>query len=147
MKYACTNCDSENIKHLSGVYQGGIANVTNTTVGGGVGFASGGLGYGVGTAVTSGVSQSAASISAAPPARMRMMRFRWWFVLVLFALTIIYKNGWEPYAWIIFLACLFARSVYQARQYNQNIWPGLRDEWEHSYLCGRCNQISVLREG
>ena len=66
----CTACQSRQTKRLSVVYEQGLSNINTASNTGGMGLGFGGLGVGIARSRTRGVSQTALSQKAAPPAKM-----------------------------------------------------------------------------
>jgi hypothetical protein len=141
MDYACPCCKSENIQRLSAVYEGGLSDVNTSTKGTGIGIGRGGIGVGIGTSKTTGTSQTAASLRAAPPAKKPYLKPLLAIAAAFIVISIIASAKGNVAAALIKVAwlCASAGWVYHAFQYNTKVWPPLKAAWDDSYLCNRCN--------
>lgn len=133
----CPSCSSEATQKLSLVYEGGYSDINTTSSSVGLGLAGGRLGVGAGKTRTTGVSQTAASQKAAPPAKKAYVKPLLWifggFILASVFVpkaTILWNLLWigGSIAWIV-----------HAYRYNAGIWPNLKSIWDRSFVCNRCS--------
>lgn len=142
MGYQCPHCQSDNIQKLAVVYEGGLSHIDTHTKGSAVGFGRGGIGVGVGAAKTQGTSQTAASKRATPPGKKDYFRpLLGFFGLYLLGSLFFSKNAVISFMLPIVCGGLAIWWEYYAYQYNSKTWPQLKDIWDHSFLCNRCNEI------
>lgn len=144
MDFSCPSCKSDNIQRLSVIFEGGLFEINTKSKGTAIGLGSGGIGVGVGASKATGTSQTAASQRAAPPAKKTylkplLMIFGVFILASMFAGSKFFKVAVDI-AWI----AASAGWIYSAFQYNANKWPPLKESWDNSYLCNRCNNIFHL---
>lgn len=130
----CTQCNSGEIRKLSLVFESGLSHTSSRTTG--VGFGLGG-GLGIGSARTHGTAVTATAAKAAPPQRRPLT---WPIIsLIVFGLW-----GLAPHAQAMFvLAAIAAIIVFNRHRLNTQVWPGLYDTWDRSYLCERCGSMMI----
>jgi hypothetical protein len=133
----CPSSDSEATQKLSLVYEGGYSDIATTSNTVGLGVAGGRLGIGAGKTRTTGVSQTAASQKAAPPAKKAYVRPLLWIFggYILASLFFPKLNAILPYVWIAGSVAW----VVQAYRYNSGVWPNLKGIWDRSFVCNRCS--------
>lgn len=138
--YECPNCHSDNIQRYEVAFQNGIADVNTTTVGAGF---SGKLG--IGAASTQGTQQSALSQSTAPPKKKGYLSK---FVLsTILAMVLASPIGGDAATFVFFLIWggLIYFLVYKKTYlWNKDVYPGLLEQWRHSYVCLRCGNRFIL---
>ena len=155
MSFTCPQCADTNTQRLAIAYESGFANVTAHSTGPVVGFGSGGVRVGVGSATTVGTSQTALSQRAAPPEKAS----RFWAIvcfvlsapgvfltmLVLFVhpIQFLFHGGFvallNPFLW---LGYFLNR---KANLYNKNEWPPLWEKWNKRFVCLRCGHIFEIK--
>lgn len=145
--YVCPSCKSDNVQRLAVIYEGGLMDVNTKTSGVGIGFGGGGIGVGVGGGKTKGTSQTVASKRAAPPPKKKFLKplgliFVAFLVLGLMAGN---SNAMSATVTILFFVAVVGWIVYAIR-YNSTTWPVLKQEWDNSFLCNRCNNVFPLRQ-
>ncbi len=146
MDYVCPSCKSDNIQRLSVIYEAGLSDIEARTKGTAVGLSRGGISLGVGGGKTKGVSQTAASKRAAPPARMAYVKP----LLAIFAAFLIVSmfidGKSEIIKWVATGGWIVATAgwIYYTFHYNSKTWPPLKAAWDKSYVCNRCNEIFHL---
>lgn len=133
---ACTSCGSESTRTVPMVHASGISNTTSRTTG--VGLSGGGLG--VGTATTTGVSQTVLSEKLSPP------RKRAWFkhMFGAFMLGVVLSPIVGGTAGLFVFLGGIALAAYLGLtgfRFNRNEWPGLHAYWQASFLCDRCGTV------
>jgi hypothetical protein len=143
--YVCPSCKSDNVQRLAVVYEGGLSDVNTKTSGVGVGFGRGGIGVGVGGGKTKGTSQTAASKRAAPPPKKKLLKPLGLIFVVFLVLGFMAGNNkaMSAIVTIFFFVAAVGWIVYAIR-YNISTWPVLKQEWENSFLCNRCNHVFPL---
>lgn len=146
MDFLCPSCKSDNIQRLSAVYECGLSDINTKSKGTGIGIGRGGIGIGVGASKTTGTSQTAASLRAAPPAKKRYLKplLAIFGVFMLVTLFVGAKSTIVEYLLIIGWLAASAGWVYYAFQYNAKTWPPLKATWDNSFLCNRCNDMFCL---
>lgn len=143
LDYKCPVCKSENIKRLPIAYSEGISDVKLNTSGGGVVIGSNGIGLGIGSSDTKGISQSRLSSSISPPSD-NTDKFYFIFTAILATISFItfrYDSilFGSIFAVLGIISLLFAISGESEEQKKKRI------KWENSYICLRCGVIH-LRE-
>lgn len=142
MSLACPRCSNPNVRRLSLIFQEGTSHIQTSTAG--VATASGG-GWGVGTAATTGRQQTLLSLGASPPTRMTMGGA---VAATLFGVLLILGGISDPGGMLV-VGLLFAGiggyRVKRAMDYNRNVYPGLLDTWQNTFLCNRCGDRFVSR--
>lgn len=145
MNFSCTSCKSDNVQRLSVIYEGGLSDVNTKSKGTAIGFGRGGIGVGVGASKTTGTSQTAASQRAAPPPKKRFLKPLAWIFVPFLIMTVVVGKSYvgEIILNVAWLAASLGWIIH-AFQYNAKKWPLLKATWDNSYLCNRCNEISVV---
>lgn len=130
----CTQCNSDQLRKLSLVFESGLSHTSSRTTG--VGFGLGG-GLGVGSARTHGTSVTATAAKAAPP---RKRPLTWPIIaLIVFGLWGTTPKSYE----MLIVAVIAAIVVYNRYRFNSQVWPGLYNTWDRSYLCERCGAMMI----
>ncbi len=140
--YRCDQCGTTNIVAAPVLYQQGTRAYSGT--------------------FNSGTSQSYSAQQAVPPRPLGYLKpvFRWGpLILLLSVWTVIgFRSILELPRMIMFrveLAVVFlllevfalAGLVFNLRKiarYNRDIYPRLRWNWEHTYICRRCGKFSLI---
>jgi len=136
--YVCPYCQSENIQSY---------NIDGVTTGVGIG-AGGRVGVGIGNTV--GTQQTALSMMAEPPMKKSIGKyiFKWSLAIqigLVFLLMITGLSKHESSLIIYFGAyALLIYKTYQRYVWNRDTYPGLRRDWEHTYVCLRCGNSFLL---
>lgn len=130
--YRCPRCRSENVQSCPVIYQSGTSGSASVTAADRF------------IAVTRGKTMTDLARSVAPPMRKKT---GWWVTVVLICVTLLLLN--TNHTWLIVIAlgaaCLSGKDNFDAKEYNEQIWPRIYDTWLHSYLCHRCGNIFVIR--
>lgn len=137
----CPKCASAEVRRLSLIYQEGLStiNTNSSTVGGG--FGGGGAAFGSASTHTTGRQQTALSRQAAPPAKKHTIAWGTLGVVCGFVgLGSLSSPGLGTLIWIA-LAVVAARFALQAKKYNAEVYPGLHQRWEQSFMCNRCGEV------
>ena len=136
-KLDCPACCSRQTKRLSVVYEQGLSNINTSSNTGGVGVGFGGL----------GVSQTALSQKAAPPAKMGYAK-PLVTIFVVYAFLNIFDSQGANIANILaagWLCCSVA-AIAIVSSYNAKTWPTLKAVWGSTYLCGRCGHMFTVED-
>ena len=145
--YVCPYCQSENIQSYNIAYAGGFSNVNGVTTGVGIG-AGGRVGVGIGNTV--GTQQTALSMMAKPPMKKSIGKyiFKWSLTIqigLVFLLMITRLSKHDSSLIIYFDAyALLIYKTYKRYVWNRDTYPGLRRDWEHTYVCLRCGNSFLL---
>lgn len=154
-KLKCPKCGSGDVKRFSIIYKQGISDVNLTTAAGGVGFGTAGMMVGGMDGNSRGTSQSALSMETAPPRRKRyFMLANSWIIsfflwLVIFFIPWVFINNAGGIGGIIYVLYLFLVGflLYKYKYlYNKNIWPGLYNNWQDSFMCMKCENSFMFRK-
>lgn len=149
-EFVCPQCHSANVQNFALVYGQNVSQSQNKTFGGGV--VGGDLASGV--AVTNGTSVTGLGQAVAPPlqkSRNKLHAFLMWFfgyMPIYFLLASILPNalGNAPGVLaLIILGSIEYKIHKKISTWNKEVWPGLYDEWQHSYLCLKCGHSFVHR--
>lgn len=142
--FKCPQCSSDNVQRLEVVYEQGTQNINTTShsVGGGGGIGGGGFGGGLGSATTrtSGTAQTSAAKKAAPPAKKGT-------VSVLIGLLIVGAVIGAMFDHFIGLSIFLGLGFWgftifkKNSAYNNNVHPGLYQQWLKSWMCNKCGNI------
>ena len=143
--FSCPHCGSDQIQRYSVAFANGISDVNTNTVGIGVG--SGGLG--VGGAKTRGTSQSALSMSVAPPKKIGYVGeflkaflgipfVIWIIVAILFPNTKTTSIIFNVIIYGSMAAYLYFHTYKCVYNYNKNIFPQEMENWKKSWICLKC---------
>lgn len=132
----CPECGSDNVQRYSVAYQSGVSDVTSNTVG--VGFNGK---VGVGAAQTNSVSVSAMAASTAPPEKKSVIKTFLIFGFLSVILQVLIKEILPNFLGFISIVAylLGPYMAYSNYKWNNEVWPELRDEWERSWVCLKCN--------
>ncbi len=138
----CPACRSRQTARLSVVYEQGLSNINTSSNTGGVGLGFGGLGVGIARSRTRGVSQTALSQKAAPPAKMGCAKPLVTIFVVYAFLNIFDSQGANvanalAAGWL----CCSVAAITIVSNYNSKTWPPLKAVWDRTYLCGRCGHM------
>lgn len=161
-KYACPNCESENVMRFSVAYQEGTRQIDARIYQ--VGVQGNEWGAAVGKA--KGTSQSLQAMNVAPPEKKKIASylidgiFGLFFVpsfvavIPFFVLTKIIGHSFKMrpsvvsaflltlYVLAVIWYCVyFAKHFYKRIQWNRNVYPRLYDDWQHTYYCRRCGTV------
>lgn len=168
----CPHCQSTDVQLVSVAYHSGVDTVETTSKHGarlGVGMAAGQIGVGIlggGKTKSRSVSVSNLSQQLAPPSKKSWkpdpMTWGWrakigclpliWLIVVptigeatrtvagylLFSLIGIAGAGYTLYS-------VIGKGRREARDFNQNVWPGLQEVWQRSWFCRRCGATFEVR--
>jgi hypothetical protein len=137
MNLNCPSCSSEATQKLSLVYEGGYADINTTSSSTGLGLGRGGVAVGVGKTRTRGVSQTAASQKAAPPARKAYLRPLMYIFGGMILLNIFMSSLGT--LWTVLWIVGSIAWVVTAYRYNSGVWPSLKSIWDRSFVCNRCS--------
>lgn len=142
-EFICPQCHSENIKSFEIVYSQNVSSSNNIMTG--VGITNNG---GIGGAVTNlkGTSVTALGESVAPPSMATRSKKK---VCLLFFFGIgsilVISSVLPTVIQLLFVICAIMGLIYYERQFrkkikrwNNEVWPLLYDEWNHSYICMKC---------
>lgn len=136
--FKCPNCGSDNIQRFEVAFQNGISDTSSVTTG--VGIAGDGLG--VGAAKTNSTSQSALSMSVAPPAKKSVVKKFLLNCVIAFFIGGIMTSYLIPdmLKEVFFAAVMLipAYLAYKNYKWNKEEWPMLMERWHNSYICLRC---------
>jgi hypothetical protein len=142
MDYVCPSCKSENIQKLSVIYEGGLSNIDAKTTGVIVGseFASAST-----SSSTTGTVQTVASKKAAPPEKAGYLG-PLFGIFLSYILGLIFFEKHKFITSLMTIAWIIASVgwVCYAFQHNTKTWPKLKETWDKSFLCNRCNEIFCL---
>lgn len=144
--YVCPHCGSDQVQRYSVAFAGGISDVNTNTVG--VGLTGNGLG--VGGAKTRGTSQTALSMSVAPPEKYGYGKeiLKAFGIVILANLVLGMTIGNNAFAgvlsWVAGGAYLYFHTYQKYYNYNKNIWPKEMEQWEHSWLCMKCGNRFIM---
>lgn len=138
----CPNCQSEQIRKLSVVYEEGLAQFNARTES----LATGSGGSAWGTSATEGVSQTALSQKAAPPKKESVIKLALMFFVGMFVFGIILSLFLEQGSFLIGVLMLgyIAMAIftlYKTFIYNIREFPGVYAEWQRSYMCMQCGTV------
>jgi len=143
MDYQCAQCGSGNIQKIALIHREGIRTYESKTSSDNIANFS--------DRATKGVSQTEASKGFAPPSKAP------YWVAPIVALVLLFSTQWlfksvfgEPgnflkivlgvaFFWLPLIAGI-AGTVW----FNFFVWPNSKSQWENSYHCNRCGEISVL---
>jgi len=135
MNLNCPKCNSENTQKLSAIVAGGTIHSRShgTSVGGG-GFTTGGLGGGVMSTSTTGMSQTELAKRLSAP------RKKYWalFIValgVISAPTVVGFLVGVPLGLYLFFA--------KNQKYNREVYPKLKADWDQSFYCHRCEAVFI----
>jgi hypothetical protein len=152
MDLRCPKCSSTDLKKVSLAYQEGLFRVDTRTRMLGFLFASGGPDVMVGRATTSGVQQSALSKSLAPPTKWSYLKLILWSAVISFVALIAYvrvvMTSPPPVSSLpvkIYFAVaplLFIFLFISAWRHNHSVYNRKFDQWDHSFVCNRCANVS-----
>ena len=149
-EFVCPQCHSENVQNFALVYGQNVSQSQNKTFGGGV--IGGDLASGV--SVTNGTSVTGLGQAVAPPpqkSRNKLYAFLMWFfgympISALLAAILPDALGSAPFVLsLIVLGGIEFKIRKGISNWNKEVWPGLYDEWQHSYLCLKCGHSFVHR--
>ena len=143
----CPACHSRQTKRLSVVYEQGLSVINTSSNTGGVGLGFGGLGVGIARSRTRGVSQTALSQKAAPPAKMGCAKPLVTIFVVYAFLNIFDSQGANvanalAAGWL----CCSVAAITIVSNYNSKTWPPLKAAWDRTYLCTRCGHMFTVNE-
>ena len=141
MDYVCASCNSDNIQRLSAVFANGTANITARTNGTAVGFSGGHLGVAIGSAKTTGSSQTLASQQAAPPKKRTYVKP---LLLIMLGGPIVGSQVLPPVISLFLWPIASLLWIGFAFRYNKTTWPVLMESWQSAFLCHRCGALFRL---
>lgn len=128
----CPKCKSDNTQRLEVVYDEGTHHTRSTTVGGGYG-----RGAAIGTATTTGKTQSKQAAKAAPPGKPSWIPIAFLaFLSIIAILNAWYIVGLGMSGLTIFLG----KKIAEAKK----TYPGLYQTWLNSWMCNKCGEIYVV---
>jgi len=135
----CPKCSSDNTQRLEVIYESGTQQIrtVSNTVGGGGAYGGGAFGGG-GVTSTSGTQQTGSAKKAAPPTKKSYIGA---ILLGIVAFPVLFNPSVEYF--LIAGGCT-ALAVWlgrRARDYNMNVWPGLKKIWSESWMCNKCGSI------
>lgn len=148
--YACKICETDNVSKFSIVYEGGISNVNARETGTGIGFGRGGIGIGIGRSKIKGVQQTALSRKTAPPAKRRTVKHAVLYLIGFGFIPSVMGSIIHPFGeasasiWALAYIALAAYHIFTDIRYNREVWPGLMARWDSSFLCMKCDAVSIF---
>ncbi len=145
--FCCPQCHSENIQSYELLYSQNVSSTKSSSTG--VGLATNGK-IGIGTADTSGTSITALGKAVAPPAKKSMGGCGCFLFLAILLGGFLLFTGSDLSriaGFAISGGCLWLATEMEKRdkKWNQEEYPKLLDEWQHSYVCMRCGHKFTLR--
>lgn len=140
--YQCDRCGSPNVVAASVIYEQGTRTYSGT--------------------FNSGISKSQAAVATTPPIPRGYVR-----PLLLWGFGIVFACFWgiagvraiarfpqtagtsERYVTLLFavaLVCFIGLGLnfYRIARYNREVYPQLRWNWEHTYICRRCGRSLLI---
>jgi hypothetical protein len=155
MELQCPNCRSTDLKKVSLAYQEGLQHVSTRTRLRGVVVGSDGPDVVVGRAITKGMQQTEISKALTPPKKWSYVKFFGWSVLVFLSV-----------GWIVFYVYtvdtnsssvlslplgiygilgigIFAGVCTLFWKHNHSTYPRQFAQWEQSFICQRCGNVST----
>ncbi len=142
----CQNCASLDLQKLSLVFEYGLSHIATSTGGVGVGVGMGGIGVGVGGGNTRGTQVSAIALRAAPPKQRTTTAAVWMVLCAIIAVFCFISRSETAATYGVFFLAAAAGAFFMLRsttQYNRDVWPGLWQAWDRSYLCLRCGTMAA----
>ena len=140
----CPNCQSDQVRKLSLIYEEGLSDIKMSSET----FAAGTGGTAFGVTSTEGVSQSALSQEAAPPKKENTIKLLLMHVVGFFVLNIIMGiliKGSSVIAGIVnvgYLA-LVVFHIYSNIKFNRHEYPALLQNWQSSYMSLKCGNAYI----
>jgi len=141
MDLNCPKCNSENTQSLATAYEAGMSHTSSSTKGVGIGLGAGGVAVGVGGASTAGVAQTLTSQRASPPQKKAYFKPLMGILVVGLIIMVIGGMIWQPLALLGQFFWIVGSGIYayRAYQFNSTTWPGLFEDWKHTFICHRCS--------
>jgi len=152
----CSVCHSTNLVKVSLAYEQGLSDYQGQSRSRGLFAGTAGLGLWAGRTTSGGTSQTRLSARLSPPTKWSYWTtFKLWFAGLLgmwfvgIALTpanahkaheFVREFSWalDAYAGVL---VFFAWLVWR---YNRHVFPAKRRNWDHSFLCRRCNNTLLI---
>jgi hypothetical protein len=152
MDLRCPKCSSTGLKKVSLAYQEGLFRVDTRTRMLGFLFASGGPDLLVGRATTSGVQQSALSKSLAPPTKWSYLKLILWSAAISFVALVAYVrvvmtspppvSSLPVKIYVAVAPLVFIFLFVLIWRHNHSVYQQEFDQWDHSFVCIRCANVS-----
>jgi hypothetical protein len=152
MDLRCPKCSSTDLKKVSLAYQEGLFHVGTRTRMLGFLFASGGPDVMVGRATTSGIQQSALSKSLAPPTKWSYLKLLLWSVAISFVALVAYVrvvmtspppvSSLPVKIYVVVAPLVFLVLFVSIWRHNHSVYQREFDQWNHSFVCNRCANVS-----
>jgi hypothetical protein len=133
----CKYCKSDNTQSLSVIYQSGTQDINTSSNAFGTVYSSGGIGFGSATITTKGTAQSYLASRAAPPKRKSFN------TTIVFTILWLIGFMYAALSFVLFLPFL-AIAIFswrKASNFNDKVYPALREKWLHSWHCNKCGSI------
>jgi hypothetical protein len=140
MDLSCPSCKSESTQKLALMYEQGLSDIDTSSKSVGIGIGGGGLGLGGAKSRTKGVSQTAASQRAAPPAKKRYVKPLLWIFGAFVVMQLFTRPG--PVLGAVLSFLWIAASVawiFIAYTFNAKTWPTIKAAWDNTFMCNRCS--------
>ena len=155
MPFVCPHCESDQTQKLSVIYESGTSVINTKSSHGAVGIADEGFVPIIGSSKTEGVQQTSLAANASPPPQkdefglvaviISIVLAPVAGIIGLFLAAIVTKNE-IVVACVLFLVpplvilwasgkCFACRGN---REWNRDVWPKLRDEWNRKWFCHKC---------
>jgi len=139
MNLTCPKCTSTEVRKLSLIYNERRSIINTVSQGTGAAFGSGGgMAFGSTSTSTTGRQQTALSRQAAPPGKKHWILWSTAaFFCGFYALASIAHPGLGTLV-ALGLTILSVRFAMSGRQFNNEVHPGLMQQWDQSFMCNRC---------
>ncbi|MEO8199670.1 MAG: hypothetical protein ABI679_04030 [Gemmatimonadota bacterium] len=143
MNLACPKCTSNEVRKLSMIYNEGLSIINAQTSTVGSGFGGGGAAFGSASSHTTGRQQTQLSKQASPPPKKPWLL--WGFTAIIMGFAALSNLSHPGFGTLVCIgvAALAVRFTLRGRQYNAEVYPGLHQTWEESFMCNRCGEKFV----
>ncbi len=147
--FSCPQCGSDNIQRFSVAFRGGASTIDTKTSTTGIGIGRGGLGVGTAGSHTTGVQMTQLAKEVAPPAKKKYMfpiiiSLIIWIVVDRSFLSVMGTTAAGIPGYISLAAALWYFVYQKVYVWNKNVWPGLYEKWEKSWVCLKCGHKFIM---
>lgn len=147
--FTCPHCGSENVQRFSVAFRGGASTIDTKTSTTGIGIGGGGLGIGKAGSHTTGTQMTQLAKEVAPPAKKKytfpiIISLIIWVVIDKSLLSVIGGTASSIAGYISLVGALWYFVYQRVYTWNKNVWPGLYEKWEQSWVCLKCGHKFIM---
>jgi hypothetical protein len=152
MELRCPNCGGTDLKKVSLIYEEGSSRIKAKSRLRGLSLGDDGPSVFAGTAATNGINQTLLSERLRPPQKWSYVKLLLWTGLVAIVSLVVCVHmvmssssavSSVPFVMgVVVGLAAFVATLIGIWRHNQSVYPRQFAEWEKSFLCQRCGELS-----